>query len=158
MGRGRPAPAKPAAPAAAPVQQKAAPAAAPAAAAPAAATAPAAAAPATTHAAPAPAAAPAAAPAPAPVADSGPGLGGMLMQGAAMGAGSAVGSMAVGALFGGGGGGGGGSAPVAAAAPADQCRDVSKAFNRCLEANNNDASACDVVMRDFQACQKQYGY
>ena len=153
MGRGRPAPAKPAAPAAAPVQQKAAPAAA----APAAATAPAAAAPATTHAAPAPAAAPAAAPAPAPVADSGPGLGGMLMQGAAMGAGSAVGSMAVGALFG-GGGGGGGSAPVAVAAPADQCRDVSKAFNRCLEANNNDASQCDMVMRDFQACQKQYGY
>eukprot|EP01060_Flectonema_neradi_P008142 TRINITY_DN1580_c0_g1_i2.p1 TRINITY_DN1580_c0_g1~~TRINITY_DN1580_c0_g1_i2.p1 ORF type:complete len:165 (+),score=44.08 TRINITY_DN1580_c0_g1_i2:51-497(+) len=146
MGRARPAPSRPAQPAqstsAPPAQQASTPAPAPA----------------TTQASHAPpaAAAPQQAHPPAPVQDSGPGLGGMLMQGAAMGAGSAVGSMAVNAMF---GGSSSSSAPPAAA-PAqatNQCQQFDQLFHKCMAQSNNNMDDCNMVFKDLETCKKQYG-
>ena len=103
-----------------------------------------------------PPAAPQQAHAPAPVQDSGPGLGGMLMQGAAMGAGSAVGSMAVGAMF---GGGGSSSAPPPAPAQgvANQCQNFDQLFHKCMSQSNNNMDECNMVFKDLETCKKQYG-
>lgn len=138
---------------------------------PAAPTAPARQAPPPAAAAPAPAPA-AAAPAAAPAAGGGmmSGLGGMVMQGMAMGTGSAIAHQAINSMMGGGSSSAPAeaAAPVAAAAPAPAAAPYSAApaadgaacssnkteLFKCLGDNNNDANACQYYFDALRNCQE----
>ena len=103
-----------------------------------------------------------AAPAPAPSSGMGGGMGGMLMQGAALGAGSAVGHMAVSSMFGGGGGGHQQAPPPQQeAAPVqgttNYCQEYDQMFQRCMANSNNDMDNCNLVYKDLETCRRQYG-
>jgi hypothetical protein len=95
------------------------------------------------------------------------GLGGMVMQGMAMGTGSAIAHQAIGSLMGGGSSSGGHAqeaAPVAQAAPAaapvaqatsgGACESSKNELYKCLNDNNNDANACQYYFDAMRNCQE----
>mmetsp|Transcript_16463 Transcript_16463/g.22758 ORF Transcript_16463/g.22758 Transcript_16463/m.22758 type:complete len:139 (-) Transcript_16463:287-703(-) len=124
-----------------------------------------AAAPAPRAAPPAPAAPPPPAPPPAPMQQpqSGgmmSGLGGMVMQGMAMGTGSAIAHQAIGSMMGGGGGSSSPAEAPAAAAPVaapyaapDACGSHNKAFQDCLSSANGDISKCQFYYDMLNQCK-----
>eukprot|EP00755_Sulcionema_specki_P007735 Sspe_Gene.39002::Locus_18822_Transcript_1_1_Confidence_1.000_Length_690::g.39002::m.39002 len=104
-------------------------------------------------------------PPPAPSSGGGMGFGSMLAQGAALGAGSAVGHMAVGGIanmFSGSGGGHSQPAPVNAAPPPtpsatpSACQELDQSFHRCMENNNNDMNVCGYVFNELTSCKRQF--
>mmetsp|Transcript_45639 Transcript_45639/g.109328 ORF Transcript_45639/g.109328 Transcript_45639/m.109328 type:complete len:163 (+) Transcript_45639:33-521(+) len=101
--------------------------------------------------------------APAPAMGGGTGLGGMIMQGMAFGAGSAVAHRVIGGVansLGGGGeaAGGAGAAPAQEAAPAvpeytgPDCSTQQNGFFGCLEKSGNDIGFCQTAFDDLQMC------
>mmetsp|Transcript_23083 Transcript_23083/g.27899 ORF Transcript_23083/g.27899 Transcript_23083/m.27899 type:complete len:135 (-) Transcript_23083:326-730(-) len=85
------------------------------------------------------------------------GLGGMVMQGMAMGTGSAIAHRAVDSAFGAMGGGSSAPAEPAAAAPqaADACGLQNKAFNDCLQNSAGDVGKCQFYYDMLNQCKQQ---
>jgi len=113
---------------------------------------------------PRPAAKSAPPPAPAPQSSGGGGgmmggMAGMVMQGMAMGTGSAIAHRAVGAVMGPTSSYGTSAAPEAGgeatpAAPADPCGNQRTAFSACIEQNGSDINQCQSYVDMLQACKR----
>jgi len=91
------------------------------------------------------------------------GLGGMVAQGMAFGAGSAIARTAIGSMMGGSSEGGEapqqqqGYAPQEAAqqAPPAACEMPQQQFFSCINTNSGNAGACDTYFQALQQCQQE---
>merc|ERR1719233_1059637 len=92
------------------------------------------------------------------------GLGGAVMTGMAMGAGSAVAHSAINSVLGGGGdaskGDDGGNQSydnVAAPYDADECQEYYQSLQECLQMNSTDISSCQYYSDIFSKCKNREG-
>lgn len=81
-------------------------------------------------------------------------MAGMVVQGAAMGTGSALAHRAVGAVMGPVGGSHAPAQPAPAAEPQGACANQMKAFNECINANAGEITKCQAYADMLTACKR----